>query len=109
MSENDFHRAPRIRKLNSDISNLMKRRGITVQLYARAAVREAFADQFEATTKQQMARTIALQIPALDIYLPPKRKPWMSEHERMGIFEAAALGWMYCHSGGGGCAALHSD
>ena len=31
------------------------------------------------------------------LYVPPERKPWMSEDPRMGIFDAAALAWMYFH------------
>jgi hypothetical protein len=46
-------------------------------------------------TKQKIAETIAQQVPAFSLYVPPKRKPWMSEDPRMGIFEAAALAWMY--------------
>ncbi|MGY4282682.1 hypothetical protein ACVWXO_001902 [Bradyrhizobium sp. LM2.7] len=34
---------------------------------------------------------IAKRIPALMLYLPPARKPWMSEDARMGVFDAAAL------------------
>jgi hypothetical protein len=50
-----------------------------------------------ATTKQKIAEMIAKQIPALNLYVPPERKPWMSEDPRMGIFDAAALAWMYFH------------
>jgi hypothetical protein len=50
-----------------------------------------------ATTKQKIAETIAKQVPALNLYVPPERKPWMSEDPRMGIFDAAALAWTYFH------------
>jgi hypothetical protein len=49
-------------------------------------------------TKQRIAETIAYHIPALALYVPPVRRPWMSEHGRMGIFEAAALAWMFFHN-----------
>jgi hypothetical protein len=100
ISESDGHRAPRIRKLNDQISNLAKRGGIAVRMYPRTELRESFARQHDATTKQKIAETIAGEICALNLYLPPVRKPWMSEHERMGIFEAAALAWMYFKSRG---------
>lgn len=42
-------------------------------------------------TKAQTARWVAMCCPELAPRLPPIRKPWMSEDERMGIFDAAAL------------------
>jgi hypothetical protein len=95
MSEGKTNRALRIKRLNRAITVLAERRGIIVRLYPRAAVCESFADRYGATTKQRIAETIAKHIPALSLYIPPARKPWMSEPERMGIFEAAALAWMY--------------
>jgi len=32
--------------------------------------------------------------PELARFLPRERKPWMSEDERMRIFDAAALAWL---------------
>jgi hypothetical protein len=95
MREGDVHRAPRICKLNRDIAELAEARGIAVRMYPRTVLRETFADKHGGTTKQQIAEAIAGEMSALHPYLPPARKPWMSEHERMGIFEAAALAWMY--------------
>ncbi|WP_156527887.1 hypothetical protein [Bradyrhizobium stylosanthis] len=37
------------------------------------------------------AERIAKHIPAFEQYVPPPRKPWMSEDRRMGLFDAAAL------------------
>ena len=95
MSRSD--RAPRIQQLNRNIAELGRSYDITVHTYRRAELRESFAYHFDATTKQRIAETIAQQIPALSLYLPPERKPWKGEHLRMGIFEAAALAWMYFH------------
>ncbi len=89
-------RAPRVKELNARIAELADLRGIIVRQYSRAEVIEYFAD-FGASTKQKIAETIAKQIPALSLYVPPARKPWMSEDPRTGIFEAAALAWMYFH------------
>jgi hypothetical protein len=97
MSERNTRRALRIRKLNRDIAKLAERRGISVRTYSRAELRRSFARHYDATTKQQIAETIANHIPALNLYVPPARRPWMSEHARMGIFEAAALAWMLFH------------
>src|SRR5262249_37444347 len=97
MSRSD-NRAPRIQQLNRDIAELGKTYDLTVHTYRRTELREFFAHHFDATTKQTIAETVAQQIPALSLYLPPERKPWRSEHVRMGIFEAAALAGMYFHS-----------
>ena len=97
MSKSD-NRSPRIQQLNRNIAELGKAYDLAVHTYRRAEVRESFARHFDAATKQRIAETIAQQIPALNLYLPPERKPWRSEHVRMGIFEAAALAWMYFHN-----------
>jgi hypothetical protein len=48
--------------------------------------------------KDQMARFLAQRFPELVRYVPPERKPWMSEDERMAIFDAVsfALGLFQC-------------
>ena len=98
-SEGMTRRALRLEKLNRDIAELAERRGIAVHTYPRAELRESFGYHYGANTKQRIAETIANLIPALNLYVPPARKPWVSEHVRMGIFEAAALAWMYFHDG----------
>jgi hypothetical protein len=100
MSEQSTRRAPRIQELNRRIAELAERRGMLVHMYSRAQVIEYFARR-SATTKQKIAETIAKHIPALNLYVPPARKPWMSEDARMGLFEAAALAWMYFHNSDG--------
>jgi hypothetical protein len=93
-------RAPRIQALNHQALKLAKRRGVLVHTYSRAQVREHF-EEFGAMTKQRIAETIAKHIPALDLYVPPPRKPWQSADARMGIFEAAALVWTFFQSSRG--------
>jgi len=96
MSEHGTRRAPRIQELNNRIAELAERRGILVHMYSRTQVVEFFAHR-GATTKQKIAEGIAKHVPALNLYIPPARKPWMSEDPRLGIFEAAALAWIYFH------------
>src|SRR5262249_41458595 len=98
MSKSDTHRAPRIQKLNRNIAELAKSYGIVVRTYRRTELLQSFSQHFDATTKHSIAQAIVQQIPALSLYLPPKRKRWTSEHAHMGIFEAAALAWMYFHN-----------
>jgi len=97
MSRRGTRRAPRIQKLNHQTLRLAKRRGVPVRTFSRAQVL-AYFEEFGATTKQRIAETIAKGIPALDLYIPPPRKPWKSEDARMGIFEAAALAWILLRS-----------
>jgi hypothetical protein len=97
MSESGTRRAHRIRELNRDAAELADQRGMLVRTYSRAQVVEHF-EELGAVTKQTIAETIAKHIPALSLYVPPARKPWMSEDARMGIFAAAALAWMYFQS-----------
>jgi len=61
-----------------------------VRFYSRDQVRQAFAP-FGAVTKEAIADVIGKQIPTLARLVPPHRKPWTSEHARMGVFDAAAL------------------
>lgn len=96
MSERGTLRAVRIQELNRRIAELADQRGILVRTYSRAQVIESFEQG--ARTKQRIAETITKHIPALGLYVPKARKPWMSEDARMGIFDAAALAWMFFHS-----------
>ena len=97
MSERGTLRAQRIQELNGRAAELADQRGMLVRTYSRAQVVEHF-EELGAVTKQRIAETIAKHIPALNLYVPPTRKPWMSEDARMGIFDAAALAWLFFHS-----------
>lgn len=90
-------RAPRITYLNAAIAELAKSRGIPVYTYSRDQVRAAF-DYLGCVNKQSLAEVIAKKIPAFERYVPPPRKPWMSEDARMGLFDAAALALMFFYS-----------
>jgi Holliday junction resolvasome RuvABC endonuclease subunit len=87
-------RTRRIIKLNTAIAELAGPRGMALYAYSRADVWEAFRD-VGVSNKQDLARVIALHIPAFENYVPPPRKPWKSEDDRMGIFDAAALALTY--------------
>lgn len=58
----------------------------------RTYLRRAFADnQARPINKEGIAAAIASEFPELASTLPPQRKPWMSEDERMAIFDAVAM------------------
>jgi hypothetical protein len=52
-------------------------------------------DRAEKLTKYQRAQAVIERFPVLTQKLPPKRKPWESEHYRMSMFTAAALAMTY--------------
>lgn len=85
-------RSTRIRKLHTKLVSLAKRHKIKVKLLTRAKVRGVFFADGEGT-KDALAALLAERFPEeLKSRLPPKRRPWMSEDYRMGIFDAVALG-----------------
>lgn len=66
----------------------------SVFAYSRDQVRAAFA-RHECPNKHRLAELILECIPAFERYVPPPRKPWMSEDRRMGLFDAAALALVF--------------
>jgi hypothetical protein len=86
--------------LNAAIVELVERRGIPIYTYSREDVRRAF-EYLGTTNKHDMAEVIAKHIPTFERYLPPARKPWMSEDSRMAIFDAAALALVFFKREGG--------
>lgn len=87
-------RARRIRELNEAIVVLAETQGIAVTAYTRAEVQQHFS-YLDNPTKHQIAIAIVKHIPVFERLLPPIRKPWMSEDNRMGVFDAAALAFAY--------------
>lgn len=88
--DKDSLRCKRIVKLLNQIELYAKVQGISVKKYSRARVREVFA-MFDVRTKYQIAKKIGEWLPEFQPRIPPERKPWMSEDERMNIFDAVAL------------------
>jgi Holliday junction resolvasome RuvABC endonuclease subunit len=101
MSEAGTARARRIRRLNMAIEALAEERQLPATHYSRERVRVCFAP-LGAATKDAIAAAIAKRIPAFERYVPPIRKPWMSEHVNMGLFDAAALALTFFHDQGEG-------
>lgn len=81
-------------KFLGEIRALVTSSRIPTHRYSRALVRECFAG-FGAKTKEEIATVIARELPDLAPKLPPKRKPWKSEDERLSIFDAASLALTY--------------
>lgn len=83
-------RSARLRQQIQGIARMGKSRGIRIESYSRALIRQCFA-RFNARGKDAIARVIAREFPEMEPRLPPARRPWMSEDYRMGMFDAAAL------------------
>lgn len=61
------------------------------------AVRRVFAE-IGVSAKYPIAAALAIRYSELAPHLPPRRKPWMNEDPRMGIFDAVAMGLAYYHA-----------
>ena len=95
----ESRRTSRIRKLYRMLVHLADAEYIELHRYGKSAIKECFAP-VGASTKYEIAKAIAIQIPAFAHRIPPFRKPWMSEDSRQSLFDAAALGLTYfCRQG----------
>lgn len=80
-------REERIRKLATLIADEAGRRGIAVKIVSREEVRAHFAKD-GASTREQIAAVIAARYEVLAAYLPPPRKTWEAEKDRLRVFDA---------------------
>jgi len=87
-------RCQRVCTLIQGIRALAACNKVPTRCFSRLRVRQVFSEQ-DASTKHEIATAIARQLPELKPHLPPVRKPWMSEDERMAIFDAVALALTY--------------
>jgi hypothetical protein len=68
-----------------------ERHNIKMTLFSQKQVRRVFLGD-AVGTKHALAEIIAERYPEeLGFLLPPKRRDWMSEDYRMGMFDAVAL------------------
>jgi hypothetical protein len=91
---NGSRRSARVRKLIEQVSLLAEKRRIARRRFSRSRVRAAFRFVGK-PTKDAIAKAIAERFPELRPRLPRERKPWMSEDERMSIFDAVSLALTY--------------
>lgn len=83
-------RSERIRHFIRAARTTIRRNGIVPMRVPRRLV-QWFFEGHDATTKQEIASRIAEWFPDLSRFVPPKRKAWMPEHPRVGMFTAIAL------------------
>jgi Holliday junction resolvasome RuvABC endonuclease subunit len=63
---------------------------VEVSIYSRDDVRSTF-ESVGAVSRQEVAEAVARHIEAFRHRLPPPRKAWQSEDERLSLFTATAL------------------
>jgi hypothetical protein len=80
----------RARRLIENLLVLARDHRVRVRQVSRQSVQRYFGASRPAT-KRQIALALVMRFPELGPYLPPERKPWMCENERMGIFDAVAF------------------
>jgi Holliday junction resolvasome RuvABC endonuclease subunit len=85
-------RCQRVVQLIENLHVLASAVGVRTWRISRRQVQRCFS-KTGAATKRQIAVALAARFPELEPHLPPVRKPWMSEDERMSIFDALAFGW----------------
>lgn len=63
---------------------------LSVHLYSREQIKDVF-EQFDASTKYQIALKLISWFPHLQSHAPRIRKPWMAESYHMSEFDALSL------------------
>jgi hypothetical protein len=86
-----------VQRLIEALVKLARERGIAVHAIPRSAVLERFSSPDEPATKYSIAKRLTRDFPELAPDLPPPRKLWQSEDERMSIFDALALAVTYAN------------
>jgi hypothetical protein len=84
------------RPILAAIKRAANSRSVPVRPMKPREISEVF-QLFQATTKYEIASMLAESFPHLSWKLPPVRKIWESEHPRMALFDAVALGFAYWH------------
>ena len=87
VSSKNCRRRKRVRDLIEALDHLGRSRGLSVRRITQAKVKKALS----VSNKTKMAQAVAARFPELAPRVPPERKPWMSEDQRMAIFDAAAF------------------
>jgi hypothetical protein len=80
----------RIQRISVEIARLANGLDIHVHWYTRADIKSCFA-RHGAESKDGIVSVIARMLPEFQQHVPPRRRIWMSEDYRMGLFDAVAL------------------
>lgn len=89
-------RGERVKNLLQQIARLVKNSSSQLVKIPRGLVSRVFSAHGRAT-KHDIATTVLIHYPELEAKLPPPRRVWTSEDERMAIFDAVALALVFIH------------
>jgi len=83
-------RGQRVRDLLDGIAAAAAELGVASSRIPAAEVRQSAAT-IGVTNKDAVAKLLSARFPELEPLLPPRRKTWVSEDERMAVFDSIAL------------------
>jgi hypothetical protein len=83
-----------IRSLVEVVIRVASAHSVPIFLIEQDDVRKTFSNM-DCETRDEIAAALARIFPELVWRLPPKRRAWQSEHPRMAMFDAIALGLAY--------------
>jgi hypothetical protein len=86
--------SPHIRSLVEVVARVASKQSVSISLIRHDDVRQTFRIM-GCETRDEIAAVLARIFPELHWKIPPKRRPWQSEHPRMTMFDAVALGLAY--------------
>lgn len=89
-ANSNFH----MKSLVDVVTRVASAHSIPVLLIRDDDVRQTFHNM-GCETREEIAAALARIFPELQWKLPPKRRTWQSEHPRMAVFDAIALGLAY--------------
>ncbi len=85
---------PHIKSLAKVMIRVASAHSVPIFLLEQDDVRKTF-NNMGCETRDEIAAALARIFPELGWKLPPKRRAWQSEHPRMAVFDAIALGLAY--------------
>lgn len=83
----------RKRKARRDHIGFLEALAEEMEIAVRPVARLSVLEHFGVDTKVELATAVSLRVPALSHRVPPYRKAWMTEDQRLPIFEA--LGFLF--------------
>ena len=97
--ETGGRRSARVKHLLRGVEKLADRVSLDTYCYPWQMVFDVFKDG-KPHTRHDIAKMIAIILPAIKKRLPPKRKAWLPMDPRQSLFDAAALGITHYAIGG---------
>jgi len=100
-SDSIGRRSQRSHRLQMLIVGCAQARAIEVRALRKKDIRACFK-QLGAVNRYEIAQVIGARVHAFERHVPPVRRLWMREDERIGLFGAASLAMTFYHHYGQG-------